>query len=703
MVWQPLAPGSPHPSIPSGDLATLPDSRPVAQTLQPVRETYAGVVAAAAPLAVPALVGSSAAPHVGALGTWALPVAIGIAATIFLGAQFARVTRPLANALLWLGLLGFAGVALVDLETAPVAAVARVVLVALALIGVFGDLPVTLRDAAGVTGSRLRGASLGAITAIIVAIAMDWSRSTTDAWLEPATLVAPTLTMLTSTRAERSRWALAPLTLAGVGFALASFGAALWFSGFQTAGALVAGVFPIVVFFCLPPASVEFGRDISWAELLLVQPTRFLVATFLATGLLGGLLLTAPSSAAPGKSVSLVDGMFMSFSATCVTGLATIDVPTTFSFLGTVVILVLIQIGGLGIMTFSTAGMILLGQRMSLRQEGAAAQLLGSEGRSTLRAALWRMVIVTFVAEGIGATILTAAFMGRGDAFWQAFGRGVFTSISAYCNAGFALQSDSLMGYSDSPLILHTVAALIIVGGLGPAVVAARRTKLGRREASLHVQIVQWITLVLLVVPTILLAALEWNAAFASLETADKVHNAWFQSVTTRTAGFNSIDIASMGPASRSIVLALMIIGGSPGSTAGGLKTTTLFVIGAAVVATVRERSEVRVRGWRISRDTVSRAYAITALYFACAVVAVFALQLTQQISEAALIFETISALGTVGLSIGATTQLDGLGKIIVIVCMFVGRVGPMALLMAFSWQQPSEPWSRPEQDVPVG
>lgn len=675
----------------------------MAQTLQPVRETYAGVVAAAAPLAVPALVGSWTNPHVGLLGVWAFPVAIAIAVTIFIGAQFARVTRPLANTLLRLGLFAFAAFALLDLQTAPIAAVSRVVIVALALIGVFGDLPVTLRDAAGVTGSRLRGASLGAIVAIVVAIAMDWSRSTTDAWLEPATLLAPTLTMLMSTRAERSRWALSPATLAGIGLGLSALGGALWFSGLQTAGALIAGIFPVVVFFSLPPASVEFGRDVSWAELLLVQPTRFLVATFLATGLLGGLLLTAPSSAAPGKSVSLVDGMFMSFSATCVTGLATIDVPTTFSFLGTVVILVLIQIGGLGIMTFSTAGMILLGQRMSLRQEGAAAALLGSEGRSTLRSALWRMVVVTFVAEGIGATILTAAFMGRGDAFWQAVGRGIFTSISAYCNAGFALQSDSLMSYADSPIVLHTVGLLIIVGGLGPAVVAARRSNLGRRDASLHVRIVQGMTLVLLVIPAILLAALEWNAAFSSLDALDKVHNAWFQSVTTRTAGFNSVDIASMGPASRSLVLALMIVGGSPGSTAGGLKTTTLFVIGAAVIATVRGRGEVRVRGWRISKETVSSAYAISALYFACAVVAVFALQLTQQISEAALIFEAISALGTVGLSIGATTQLDGLGKIIVIVCMFVGRVGPLALLMAFSWQQPSEPWSRPEQDIPVG
>jgi trk system potassium uptake protein TrkH len=617
--------------------------------------------------------------------------------------MFARVTRPLANALLWLGLLGFAAFALLDLETAPVSTVSRIVIVTLALIGVFGDLPVTLRDAAGVTGSRLRGASLGAIIAIVVAIAMDWSRSTTDAWLEPATLLAPALAMVLSTRAERSRWALPPLALAGIGCGLAAAGAALWFSGFQTAGALIAGAFPVVVFFSLPPASVEFGRDVSWTELLLIQPTRFLVATFLATGLLGGLLLTAPSSATPDHTVSLVDGMFISFSATCVTGLATVDVPTTFSLLGTVVIAVLIQIGGLGIMAFSTAGMILLGQRMSLRQEGAAAQLLGSEGRSTLRAALWRMVIVTFVAEGIGAVILTAAFLADGDTLFQALGRGVFTSISAYCNAGFALQSDSLIGYADDPLILHTIAALIIIGGLGPAVIAARRTARGRRESSLYVRIAQGMTLVLLIIPTILIAALEWNASFSSLAAVDKVHNAWFQSVTTRTAGFNSVDISTMAPASRSLILALMIVGGSPGSTAGGLKTTTLFVIGAAVVAAVRERSEVRVGGWVISRKTVAQAYAITALYFACAILAVIALQLTQQIAEASLIFETISALGTVGLSIGATTQLDGLGKVIIILCMFVGRVGPLALLMAFSWQQPSEPWSRPEQDLPVG
>ena len=431
-------------------------------------------------------------------------------------------------------------------------------------------------------------------------------------------------------------------------------------------------------------------------------PGRFLVATFLVLCLVGGLILSLPVCAAKPSGIGFLDALFTSVSATCVTGLIVLDTPVDFSTTGQVVVLLLIQVGGLGIMTFYAAAALLLRQRMSIREEGAAAELLGSKGRSGLFAALRSIFIVTFVAEIIGALLLAWLFWHEGDGILQALWRGLFTSVSAYCNAGFALQSDNLIPYQTQPVILHMIALLIITGGLGPAVVVLLPNFVAQKRVPLHVHLVLSTTVFLLIVPAILFAAIEWSNTLVHLTVWQRLSNAFFQSVTTRTAGFNSIDLAAAHPATLAIMDILMFIGGSPGSTAGGIKTTTAALLFFSVIATLRNRSEVTAFGWRIPQESIYKTITIFVLSLLGVAGGLIALLLTQPLSFHVALFEVLSALGTVGLSIGATGALDGIGKIVIMLCMFAGRVGMLTLLLSLS-ERHTTSWKLPEQNVIVG
>jgi trk system potassium uptake protein TrkH len=317
-----------------------------------------------------------------------------------------------------------------------------------------------------------------------------------------------------------------------------------------------------------------------------------------------------------------------------------------------------------------------------------AAELMGGGGvRRDLEHALRVVLRVTLVTEGVGALLLTALFAQAGDSFGQALWRGVFTAVSAFCNAGFALQSDSLMGYADRPLVLLVVGAVIVVGGLGPPVVAALPTLL-RGRGTAQARVVLWATVLLLVGPAALFLALEWDNTLAGMGLVDKVANAAFQSVTLRTAGFNSIDFGAILPATWTLALFCMFVGGSPGSTAGGVKTTTMAVLVLAVLAAVRGRTEASAFRRRIPHRTVYEATAITTAGTLSAVATLAAVQLTQDIPLDRALFEVVSALGTVGLSMGATAQLDDVGKIVIMLAMFAGRVGPLTLFIFFLGQE---------------
>jgi trk system potassium uptake protein TrkH len=313
--------------------------------------------------------------------------------------------------------------------------------------------------------------------------------------------------------------------------------------------------------------------------------------------------------------------------------------------------------------------------------------------------------VPTLASESLGAIALAGLFLRAGDSVGQALWRGVFTSISAFCNAGFALQTDSLIPYQSDPLVLHTVGVLIILGGISPMAIFAL-VPLARRSVVpvlAQAKLALVAAGVLLVGGFVSILAFEWNASLSGLSVLDKLHNAWFQSVSLRTAGFNSVDLTLMHPATLVIAIVWMFIGGSPGGTAGGVKTTTIAILFLSVIQSIRGRTGLEVFGKRIPGKTRARAAAVVAIAACTGTLALVAIFLTQAMPDRVAVFEVFSALGTVGLSIGGTGLLDGVGKLIIIFCMFVGRVGGLSLLMFLSARKFVPRVGRPVEEVDVG
>lgn len=452
----------------------------------------------------------------------------------------------------------------------------------------------------------------------------------------------------------------------------------------------------LVVLWVCPTASAVW-------PMILEHPARLLVATFAALCFGGTALLALPLAASTGASVGILDALFTSVSAVCVTGLIVPDTPNAFGAFGQAAIALLIQLGGLGIMTFYSTALSVLGRRLSLRHESAIAGAMSIEDRSQLFGQLGGVLRVTLVSEAMGALVLFLAFLRHDASAGQALWRATFTSISAFCNAGFALQSDSLIGYNRDPLVIHTVGALIVLGGLSPVVVTALPRLFRRRRATLQAKLILSTTAALLLFGFVAFAAFEWTNTLDDMSLGDRLTNAWFQSITPRTAGFNSIDTAAMRPATQTLTIALMFIGGSPGSTAGGIKTTTFAILALAVMTALRRRSAAEVFGRRIGHATVYKAAAVLTLGVVASIGALLALQLTQTIELDLVVFEVVSALATVGLSIGATPLLDAVGKLVIVACMFAGRVGPLTLFLFLTEQGFSPAGGHPEEEVDVG
>ena len=461
-------------------------------------------------------------------------------------------------------------------------------------------------------------------------------------------------------------------------------------------------VFPLTVLLVLRNGTPT-KRPSKWLDPIVRYPERLLVATFFLLCLAGGILLALPICAMSGHRVQFVDAIFTAVSAVCVTGLSVFDVSTVLSPFGQVILVILIQLGGLGIMTFSTAAMRFLGRRLSLRHEGAVTGLLSPNDRSGLFDATQRLIRFTFIAEAIGALLLTILFFREGDDLPMALWRAIFTAISAFCNAGFALQTYNLIDYQTNPWILHVVSMLIIMGGLSPAVVYAWPHPFRRRGGPLGAQLAILTTILLLTIGTAGILIFEWDNTLHGLSVLDKIHNSWFQSATLRTAGFNSIDIAMIRPVTLLLCLTWMFIGGNPGGTAGGIKTTTAAVLFSAVIAAIKGEDRVEAFKRQIPIKTVLKASAVTAGGLVTILVGFIAMLLTQRIPIQLSLFEVVSATGTVGLSLGATSLLDGIGKLIIIVCMFIGRVGSLSLMMVLNHHGLQPIWERPEEDVDVG
>ncbi|NOY92788.1 MAG: potassium transporter TrkH [Deltaproteobacteria bacterium] len=674
-----------------------------------------GVVAAAVPLpfAVAAALNSDfGLPSSSTLDLDTLRPIAALVATLSLASAALDLLRGRARARRRIA-LGFAFTALAALPgliSAPGPALASFVGAAclIALLGRPSARTAVLQRASNRSASRTSGALVMAGLAWIPCVSLDHSsRIMGVAVLASAGIAVGFALHWLLSRSGRgvadrpAAWRLVISWLSALGAcALAAQSAATGHSLLAAGYLLLAAAVPRFV--VLVPAPLTRRDQSSWGAALVEHPARLLVSTFLGLGAGGALLLSLPA-ASTGSPVGLLDAAFTSVSATCVTGLIVVDTPHVFNGLGQFALLVLIQLGGLGIMTFSTAALALLGRRPSIRHEGAVSQLLGSESRQGLFSSVRRVLVVTFASELIGALALGFAFSRHGDAAPRALWRGLFTSVSAFCNAGFALQSDSLIPYQHDPFILNTVATLILLGGLGPLLVVAIPRVLKRKPTSAYVRLALAVTLLLVLVPTLLIAAFEWQRSLAHLGVVDKLENAFFQATTLRTAGFNSVDMGALSPATELLMEALMFIGGCPGSTAGGIKTTTAAMLVLSVVVALRGRTEVRIFGRRIAHASLYRAAAVATLAVSAIVLALMALLLTQPIALRGAIFEVFSAIGTVGLSRGATAELDAIGKVIIMACMFAGRVGPLTLFMLLSERGYTPRLKWPVEEIAVG
>lgn len=438
------------------------------------------------------------------------------------------------------------------------------------------------------------------------------------------------------------------------------------------------------------PRQVHEPRE-SWWEPFLNHPARVLISTFFGLCLMGSLMLHLPWSST-GKPIAFIDAAFTSVSAVCVTGLTVLDTAVDFSPFGQVCIVLLIQLGGFGIMTITTVAMHALGKRLSLRQERLLTTLTETSHQELI-SSLVTIVRFTLLCELIGALLLTIGFIDAGSSLPLALWQGVFTAVSAFCNAGFALNSANLVPFQQSPLILHTVGLLIILGGLAPSTCLLLPQWLRGGRIALAPLLALRTTLVLLVAGTLAFLVFEGENSLSGLSLLDKLHNAWFQSVTLRTAGFNSIDISTVLTPTLLIMLGWMFIGGSPGGTAGGIKTTTIGVLALTFWACITGRDTVVVRNRTITQAIINRAVTICAGGLLVLFTAILALSLTQPLPARQLVFEATSALGTVGLSLGITPKLDSIGKIIIMLTMFIGRIGPMTLFTLLSAEhQRTEP-----------
>lgn len=452
--------------------------------------------------------------------------------------------------------------------------------------------------------------------------------------------------------------------------------------GHPTAALALLGISQAVLL-AVAVVQSSFARDV--VGLLLRRPGLLATSAFAGIALLGALLLSFPA-AATGTPLAPLDALFMAMSATCVTGLAVVDPGTAMSPFGEAVLLLLFQVGGLGIMVLSTFATIALGGRLSLRGQQALGEILDLDSPSTAYRLVRFIVLATLALELVGTVVLFGCYLRHGFPVSEAAWRGLFQAVSAFCNAGFSLQSDSIVMFQSDPIALGTHAVLIVLGGLGFVVLAwlANRAPGGQRtRAPVQVRLVLHLSAALIILGAVVYAALEWRATLAGLSTVDKITNAVFQSITTRTAGFNSVDLSSLRPATLLVVLGLMFVGAAPGGTAGGIKITTVAVLAAAIPGVLRGQSDATLYRRSIPAETLQRASTIAVFSATAAALALFALLLTESTGLPALLFETISALGTVGLSIGATAALTSTGKWIVIFTMLVGRVGALTIALA--------------------
>ena len=445
-----------------------------------------------------------------------------------------------------------------------------------------------------------------------------------------------------------------------------------------------------------------------------LSTTQIILLSFLATILVGRALLALPISSATGEAVPYLDALFTATTSTCVTGLVTLPTVSTWSVFGQIVILLLIQIGGLGIITIMSGLMLLLNRKMGIGDRLLIQDAFNLNTMSGLAKFVKNVLLGTLIIEGVGAALYMLVFVPEFGArgIWIS----VFNSVSAFCNAGIdIIAENSLCHYATDPLINIVTSALIILGGLGYIVwwdllrVIKSRSKKNRkifRHLTLHSKIAITVTAGLVLVGAILILIFEYEnpLTIGEMSLFDKIQVSFFQSVTTRTAGFATIPQENLTNASAAVSIILMLIGGSPVGTAGGMKTVTIAVLICSAFATIRSKNSATLFGRRVSEESVKKAVAVAVTFLTICAASTVLLMATSNASALDAVYETVSATATVGLSRNLTATLNTVGKLIIIATMYFGRVGPISLAVALGGKNESQNViSEPTEDISIG
>lgn len=436
-----------------------------------------------------------------------------------------------------------------------------------------------------------------------------------------------------------------------------------------------------------------------------LSPVQILAIGFAIVILIGAILLSLPIASKSGVSTPFIDCIFTSTSAVCVTGLTTLNTAEYWTYFGKTVIICLIQIGGLGFMSFATLLALILGKRITLKERLVMQEAMNSFSLQGLVKLAKYVLIFTFSVEGAGALLMSTKFIPE-HGFLKGVYFSVFHSVSAFCNAGFDLTGNSLVPYFNNSVIVLTIAALITIGGLGFSVWAEIYNYKGLKKLSLHAKLVISATIILIVVGWILMFLFEVNnpATIKGFSIKDKLLSSLFASVTPRTAGFNSISTTDMTPAGKGLTILLMFIGGSPGSTAGGIKTATAGLLLMTVISVIKGREDTEIFKRTLSKEIVYRAFVITTIAFGVVVTGSMILSVTEPgASLEHIIYETTSAFATVGLTLGFTPKLSFIGKIVIALTMYIGRVGPLTLVLALANKKKGSSIKYPEGKILVG
>ena len=445
-----------------------------------------------------------------------------------------------------------------------------------------------------------------------------------------------------------------------------------------------------------------------------LSTTQIILLSFLVTILIGSALLALPISSASGKSVPYLDALFTATTSTCVTGLVTLPTVSTWSVFGQVVILILIQIGGLGLITIMSGLMLLLNKKMGISDHLLIQDAFNLNTMSGLAQFVTKVLLGTLIIEGIGAILYMIVFVPKFGAkgIWIS----VFNSVSAFCNAGIdIIAENSLCDYATNPLINIVTSMLIVLGGIGYIVwwdvlcVIKSRTQKNKkifRHLSLHSKIAITVTTGLIFVGAILIFIFEYSnpLTIGEMSLFDKIQVSFFQSITTRTAGFATIPQENLTNASTSVSVILMLIGGSPVGTAGGVKTVTIAVLVCSSFSTISNKNDATLFGRRISEYSIKKAISVVVMFISICAISSILLMATSNASIIDAIYETVSATATVGLSRNLTSSLNAFGKIIIIITMYFGRVGPISLAVALSKRNESKNViSEPTEEISIG